>query len=75
MGRAKSVQIDGRTVTVQPDTKVQEVKSAVGAATDDVATFLHNGEVIALSDRDNLYQQVPDDANVSFQPAEGTVFG
>lgn len=75
MGHAKTVQVDGRNITVQPGTTVREVKNAVGASADDVATFLHSGEVVALSDRDNLYDQVPEDANISFQPAEGTVFG
>lgn len=75
MGRSKTVQIDGREVTLRPDTTVSDIKSVVGAANGDVATFLHNGEVVALGDRDNLYEQVPEDANVSFQPAEGTVFG
>jgi hypothetical protein len=75
MGRGKNVQIDGREMVIRPGTKVRDVKEAIGASTDDVATFLHNGEVIALSDRDDLYQSIPEDANVSFQPAEGTVFG
>lgn len=75
MGRTKSVQIDGREVTLRPDTTVREVKDAIGAAEDDVATFLHNGQVVALGDRDDMYEEVPDRANISFQPAEGTVFG
>lgn len=75
MGRHKTVQIDGREVSLRPDTTVREIKDAVGAGSDDVATFLKDGEVVALSDRDNLYKSVEDDTNISLQPAEGTVFG
>lgn len=73
---SKTIQVEGMQMDITPDTTVKEVKEAVGAASDDLATYLDSkGDVVALADRDSLYREVPEGAKVSFQPAQGTVFG
>jgi len=57
-------------------TTIGQLKDAVGAAKSDIATFRDgdSGELQALSDRDTV-ERVPDGSAVSFQPAEGEIFG
>lgn len=71
----KTVQIEGHQVDVKRSTTVQDLKQAYGAAENDVATYMEDGESVALGDRDNVYRNVPDGANISFQPGDGVVFG
>lgn len=73
---SETMTVDGQPVSIEPDTTVKELKEAVGASKDDVATYLDDsGEVVALSDHDTIQRAVPEGANLSFQPAHGTIFG
>lgn len=71
----KVIQVEGEKMSVDQTTTVQELKDQVGAADDDVATYTEDGEIVALGNRDNVYREVPEGANISFQPGKGTVFG
>lgn len=72
----ETVTVDGQPVSIDTTTTVAELKEAVGASKNDVATYLdRSGEVVALSDHDAIGRAVPEGANISFQPAHGTVFG
>lgn len=72
----KTVNVEGQRLTVDDDTTVQDIKDAVGAADSDVATYTdEGGEIVALGDRDTIQRNVPDGAQISFQPGNGTVFG
>lgn len=72
----QEVTVEDCPVTVNHDTTVAELKEAVGASPHDVATYFDDqGEIVALSDHDPVQEMVPDDAEISFQPAHGTVFG
>lgn len=71
-----TVNVEGHHLAVDDTTTVQDLKEAVGAADTDVATFTdEDGEIVALGDRDNIKTNVPDGAQISFQPGHGTVFG
>lgn len=72
---SKTVQIEGHQVDVKRSTTVRDLKQAYGAADNDVATYMEDGESVALGDRDNVYRTVPDGANISFQPGDGVIFG
>lgn len=71
-----TVNVEGQLLSIDEDTTVEDVKNAVGAADSDVATFTdEDGEIVALGNRDNIQRNVPDGAQLSFQPGDGTVFG
>lgn len=70
----KQVTVDGEEVTVDEDTSVGQLKDAVGAADSDIATYRDGDQLKALSDQDTV-DEVPDGSTVSFQPAEGEIFG
>jgi len=71
----RTIQVEGQQLTIDQTTTVQELKEAVGAADDDIATYTEDGEIAALGNRDNVHRNVPEGANISFQPGKGTVFG
>lgn len=75
MSNQKIIQVEGQQLTVDQTMTVEDVKEAVGAASDDIATYTEDGEIVALGNRDNVYRNVPEGANISFQPGKGTVFG
>ena len=75
MADQKTIQVEGEQLTIDQTMTVQDVKEAVGAAGDDIATYTDDGEIVALGNRDNVYRSVPEGANISFQPGKGTVFG
>jgi len=71
----QTVQIQGEEVRIDRDTTAGELKEAVGAADSDVATYRENGRLHALSDKNRVADNVPDNETVSFQPAQGRIFG
>lgn len=71
----QTIQLEGEKVSVDSTTTVADLKDVSGAADGDVATYVEDGEIVALGDRDNVQRNVPEGANVSFQPGSGTVFG
>lgn len=75
MGELKTIQVEGEQVPIDTTATVSDIKRAVGAPDDDVATYLEDDEVVALGDRDNVFRNVPEGANISFQPGRGTLFG
>ena len=72
----KQLHVDGEDVNVDDDTTISQLKDAVGAAASDIATYRDedSGDMKALSDRDTV-EEVPNGSTVSFQPAEGEIFG
>jgi len=72
----ETVNVEGHHIAVHEETTVEDIKEAVGAADNDVATFTdEDDEIVALGDHDNIQRNVPDGAVISFQPGDGTVFG
>jgi hypothetical protein len=71
----KTIQLEGEPVIIDESTQVEDLKYMAEAAETDIATYMDGDEIVALGDRDNAYRQIPDGANVSFQPGDGTVFG
>lgn len=71
----KTIQLEGRQVSIDEETQVADLKRMADAADGDVATYLDGDEIVALGNRDNAYRNVPEGANISFQPGHGTVFG
>ena len=71
----KTVHVHGETLSVEPGVTVDDLKDAVGAPQDDIATYLEDGETVALSNRDDVYRTVPEGANLAFKPGSGTLFG
>lgn len=72
----KQLSVDGEEVNIDDETTVGELKNAFGAADSDIATYRdeESGDLQALSDNDTV-SDLPDGSTVSFQPAEGEIFG
>lgn len=65
---------DGQRHEFDEETTIAEVKAAIGAAENDLATYVdEDGSWVALSDRDPV-AHVPDGTQVAFQPQD-TYFG
>jgi sulfur carrier protein ThiS len=71
----QTVTVDGHQVRVDQETTARDLKDAVGAADSDVATYKNGDRYQALADQDRVAEIVPDSAEISFQPAEGELFG
>lgn len=67
--------VEGSDVPIQEDTTVNDLKERLDRDEDELATYGENGEVKVLGDRDVIVEEVPEAANISFQPGEGQVFG
>lgn len=73
MGRTH-IEADGETYELDDETTIAEVKSRVGAAENDLATYTdETGGIVTLSDRDKV-ENVPEDARLAFMPRD-TYFG
>lgn len=71
----QTVTVHGEPVQIDDQTTVRDLKEAVGAADSDVATFQAGDRHRALSDQDRVADAVPNNAEISFQPAQGRLFG
>lgn len=70
----KQIQAGGQTHWLDENASVADLKRAVGAAENDLATYVDDeGSWITLSDRDSI-EHIPDDVRVAFQPKD-TYFG
>lgn len=70
----KRLSADGQTYELDEQTTVGELKTKVGAAENDLATYVdEDGGWVTLSDRDQV-AHVPDGAKLAFQPQD-TYFG
>lgn len=70
----KQIQAGGQTYRLNETAKVAELKQAVGAGKNDLATYVEqDGSWVTLSDRDHI-MHIPDNARVAFQPKD-TYFG
>lgn len=71
----ETIRVEGEEVPVNDDMTAEELVAMLDRDADELVTYEENGEIKVLGDRDNVLDNVPSDANVSFQPAEGQVFG
>lgn len=69
------ITVEGTDVPIDADATVSDLKERLDRDGDELATYEENGDVKVLGDRDVVAENVPEDANISFQPGQGQVFG
>lgn len=69
------ITVEGTEMPIDEDATVDDLKERLNRDGDELATYEENGEVKVLGDRDVVAENVPDGANISFQPGQGQVFG